>query len=66
MDAQPLPDQTQQRLRCLQQRMRDIMRTVLEVRGLDPQKYAVDIENGRIMPIEQNGRDSERAATKES
>jgi len=52
MDAQPLPDQTQQRLQRLQQRMQDIMRTTLEVRGLDPQKYAVDIENGRIVPIQ--------------
>jgi hypothetical protein len=52
MDAQPLPDQTQQRLQRLQQRMQDIMRTTLEVRGLDPQKYAVDVENGRIVPIQ--------------
>jgi len=58
MDAQPLPDQTQQRLFSLQQRMQDIMRTALEVRGLDPQKYVVDIENGRIVPI-QSEHDSE-------
>jgi len=52
MDTQKLPDQTQKRLLALQQRMRDIMRTALEVRGLDPQKYAVDIDNGRIVPIQ--------------
>jgi hypothetical protein len=52
MDTQELPNQTQKRLLALQQRMRDIMRTALEVRGLDPQKYAVDIEEGYIRPIQ--------------
>ena len=56
MDTQPLPDRTQKRLLALQQRMQDIMRTALEVQGLDPQKYAVDIENGCIRPI-QSGHD---------
>jgi len=66
MDTQELPDQTQKRLLSLQQRIQDIIRTVLEARGLSPAKYAVDYENGYIIPIEQNTSSLERPPSDEN